>query len=57
MTIRDALVITLEQLRGITVPVELVESIGIPVATAVANLKTCIEGIDKAAEEEKQHGV
>jgi len=57
MTVRDVLAVAVEQLRGITVPVDLVESIGIPVATAVANLKMCIEGIDKAAEEEKENGV
>lgn len=57
MTVRDVLVMTVEQLRVITVPVELVESIGIPVATAVGNLRMCIDGIDKAAEEEKQDGV
>jgi len=57
MTVRDVLAMTVEQLRGITVPVDLVESIGIPVAAAVANLRMCIEGIDKAAEEEKENGV
>lgn len=57
MTVRDVLAVAADQLRGITVPAELVESIGIPVAMALANLKMCIEGIDKAAEEAKENGV
>lgn len=53
MSIRQALDITRTLLKGIMIPVELIEQVGMPVATAVANLTACIESIDKAEQDEK----
>ena len=56
ISIREALSATAGLLEGISVPATMIREIGIPVSGAIANLRACIEAIDrqeKEAEEEK----
>lgn len=58
MTIREALEATKAILDGISVPVALLEQIGVPLKAAADNMKFIIEGIKNAetAEGEEEHG-
>lgn len=55
MTIQQVLSITVNLLKGIMVPAEFCESIGVPVARSIRNLNECINAIQKieAAKEEE----
>lgn len=50
MTIQQALSITVELLKGIMVPAEYAESIGLPISRSIGNLKECINAIDSQIE-------
>lgn len=55
MTIQQVLSITVNLLKGIMVPAEHGESIGVPVARSIRNLNECINAIQKieAAKDEE----
>lgn len=53
MSVREVLEVTRELLRGIAVPVGMIESVGMPVEYAARNLDLCIEELGKAQETEK----
>ena len=53
LTIPQVLNITVQLLRGIMVPAEQGESIGVPVARSIRNLTECINAINKEAEAAK----
>lgn len=57
VTIREALVATMGILNDISVPIGLLESVGLPVMTAANNLNAIIRSIDEAAKEEKKDGI
>ena len=57
VTIREALVATMGILNEISVPIGLLESVGLPVMTAVNNLNAIIRSIDEAAKEEEKDGI
>ncbi len=57
VTIREALVATMGILNEISVPIGLLESVGLPVMTAVNNLDAIIRSIDEAAKEEEKDGI
>ena len=57
MTIREALERTRGILNDISVPIWLLESVGLPVMTAVNNLDAIIRSIDEAAKEEEKDGI
>lgn len=57
MTIREALEATKAILNDISVPIGLLESVGLPVMTAVNNLNAIIRSIDEAAKEEEKDGI
>lgn len=48
LTVEQVLGITTNILRSINVPVELVESIGIPVSNAIKNISLCINALEEA---------
>ena len=57
VTIREALVATMGILNDISVPIGLLESVGLPVMTAANNLNAIIRSIDEAAKEEQKDGI
>lgn len=57
ITIREALEATKAILNDISVPIGLLESVGLPVMTAVNNLNAIIRSIDEAAKEEQKDGI
>mgnify|MGYP007104062441 CR=1 FL=1 len=57
VTIREALVATMGILNDISVPIGLLESVGLPIMTAANNLNAIIRSIDEAAKEEKKDGI
>ena len=57
LTIREALEATRGILNDISVPIGLLESVGLPVMTAVNNLDAIIRSIDEAAKEEEKDGI
>ena len=57
VTIREALERTRGILNEISVPIGLLESVGLPVMTAVNNLDAIIRSIDEAAKEEEKDGI
>lgn len=48
MTVTEALRITAENLEAIQVPVGQMESIGIPIAKSVGNIRMCIDALEEA---------
>ena len=50
LSLKQALEMTRDILAGISVPVALIEQIGAPVASAVANLNACIDAINEQEE-------
>jgi len=54
MTIRDALAATISLLEGISVPANLIRQIGLPVDSAISNLKACVEAIDSQKQETEE---
>ena len=58
LTVEQVLSITTNILRSINVPVELVESIGIPVSNAIKNISLCINALEEAkiVREDKEDG-
>lgn len=56
LTVEQVLGITANDLRRISVPVELSESIGVPVANAIRNLQACVNALEiaKAEQEAKE---
>ena len=51
VTIKDVIAFSVNDLKSLTIPVELIPTIGIVVARVAANLDTCLKAI--AANEEK----
>lgn len=58
MTIRDVLSVTVNLLKGVMIPAEYAESIGVPVSRSISNLNECINVIKQIEEkmEEKEDG-
>lgn len=56
LTVEQVLNLTANDLRRINVPVELCESIGVPVANAIRNLQACVNALEiaKAEQEAKE---
>lgn len=56
LTVEQVLSITANDLRRISIPVELCESIGVPVANAIRNLQACVNALEiaKAEQEAKE---
>ena len=52
MTVKDVLIATKELLGKISVPMSLIEQIGIPLAQGISNITQCIEAMDKAEKPE-----
>jgi hypothetical protein len=48
MTIRQVLEITIQNLRGITLPVALMETVGQALVGSIRNLEACVNAIDNA---------
>lgn len=58
MTIKEALTLTIQQLRGIMIPVELSDTVGMKVKDAMNNIGVCIQAMETAqAEHEQRKGV
>jgi len=57
VTIREALVATMGILNDISVPIGLLESVGLPIMSAANNLNAIIRSIDEAAKEEQKDGI
>lgn len=55
VTIREALEITAGILERITIPISMMDDVGMPVRSAIGNLRECIRAID-ADEARKQNG-
>lgn len=53
LTIKEALEMTINLLGNISVPRNLNESIGIPIDSAINNLKLCIEAMTSASAKEE----
>ena len=55
-TVEEVLRITVDMLKGIEIPVELCERVGIPIARGIMNIQNCITAIEngKKAQEEKE---
>ncbi len=53
MTIEEVIRITAENLKHIQIPVELSESIGIPVLRSIGNLQMCLDAMAKQKKEEE----
>lgn len=51
MTVRDAIIATMNLLGNIPVPRNLNQSIGIPIDNAIGNLQACIEAMDRVPKE------
>lgn len=54
MTLEDVIRITANNLRGIQIPVELSESIGIPILRSIGNLQMCLDAMEKKEEKQEQ---
>lgn len=54
MTLEDVIRITANNLRGIQIPVELSESIGIPILRSIGNLQMCLDAMEKKEEKKEQ---
>lgn len=56
LTVEQVLNLTANDLRRINVPVELCESIGVPVANSIRNLQACVNALEiaKAEQEAKE---
>ena len=59
LTVEQVLNLTANDLRRINVPVELCESIGVPVANAIRNLQACVNALEiaKAEQEAKEEPI
>lgn len=56
MKVKEALEITVNTLSAICVPVGLMQVIGEPIATAIGNLRACIDAIDRDERKEGENG-
>lgn len=54
MTVRDVLEDVKKNLGGISVPVSMLESVGMPIAQAINGIWLCIDAIDRSVIEEKK---
>lgn len=54
ITVEQALEMTMKQLGAISIPVGLIEQIGIPINKAIHNIGACLEAMQKNAQEAKQ---
>lgn len=54
MTVEQVLRLTVDQLRAISIPAELIDSIGIPVCRAIGNLKECIRAMEAVKEDGRE---
>lgn len=50
-TIEEVLEMTVKQLYAISVPVELIEQIGMPISMAIGNLKNCLDAMNRQKEQ------
>ena len=50
-TVEEVLEMTVRKLYAISVPVELIEPVGMPISMAIGNLKSCLEAMNKGKEE------
>ena len=56
MTVQEAIEITITNLGNIAVPRVLNEQIGIPIDMAIANLRLCVDAMNKAKDQEGSNG-
>lgn len=58
LTIKDVVEMTVNELSDLSVPVGMIESIGIPISRAIRNLNACLDAMEKqeppAEESEKE---
>ena len=54
VTVKEVLEQTAKMLGEISIPASLIESIGIPVARAINNLKLCTEAMDRDEAEQRK---
>lgn len=54
MTIKEVLTLTIQQLKGIMIPVELSDSVGMKVKDAMNNIGACIQAMETAQAEHEQ---
>lgn len=54
MTLEDVIRITANNLRQIQIPVELSESIGIPILRSIGNLQMCLDAMEKKEEKQEE---
>ena len=54
LTVNEVLKLTVDQLRAISIPAELTESIGLPVLRAIRNLTECIRAMEEAGKAGKE---
>ncbi len=48
MDVKQVLAITMNVLRGIQIPVELAQQVGMPVLGAMGNIRLCLEALDNS---------
>ena len=53
MTIREVLGITIQMLKGVSLPISLMDTAGQDIRNAVHNLEACIEAIDRESTEQE----
>ena len=54
MTLEDVIRITANNLRKIQIPVELIDSIGIPIRRNIENLQMCLDAMEKKEKKKEQ---
>lgn len=54
MSVEEVLQLTINNLKGIQVPVELSESIGIPILRNINNIQLCINAFHEQREQKEQ---
>ena len=54
MTIKEVLTLTIQQLKGIMIPVELSDSVGMKVKDAINNIGACVQAMETAQAEKNQ---
>lgn len=54
MTVKEALEHTINTLNGVCVPMALMQTIGEPIATAIGNMRACIDAIDAIETDESR---
>ena len=54
MSVEEVLQLTINNLKGIQVPVELSESVGIPILRNINNIQLCLNAFHEQREQEEQ---